>query len=94
MQIDTIASFCCLDDFCKMYEEWERVGRIGVDGSRHRDHMLSLSERLLIMTMFHNSAYKDFKHFYEHGRRMLGELCSSRNCAIATLAAIMKSSIK
>lgn len=67
MQIDTTASFCCLDDFCKMYEEWERAGRIGVDGSRHRDHMLSLSERLLIMTMFHNSAYKDFKHFYEHG---------------------------
>ena len=67
MQIDTTAGFCCLDDFCKTYEEWERAGRIGVVGYRQRDHMLSLSERLLIMTMFHNSAYKDFKHFYEHG---------------------------
>ena len=67
MQIDTTAGFCCLDDFCKTYEEWERAGRIGIDGSRQRDHMLSLSERLLIMTMFHNSAYEDFKHFYEHG---------------------------
>ena len=56
MQIDTTAGFCCLDDFCKIYEEWERAGRIGVDGSRQRDHMLSLSERLLIKTMFHNSA--------------------------------------
>ena len=34
---------------------------------RGNDHMLSLSEMLLIMTMFHNSAYKDFKHYFEHG---------------------------
>ena len=65
MQIDTTVGFCCLDDFCKTYEAWERAGRIGVDGSRQRDHMLSLSEMMLIMIMFHNSAYKDFKHYYE-----------------------------
>ena len=30
MQIDTTAGFCCLDDFCKTYEKWERAGRIGL----------------------------------------------------------------
>lgn len=67
MQIDTTAAFCCLDDFSNAYEDWERAGRIGVDGIRQRAGLLSLSEMLLIMTLFHHSAYKDFKHYYEHG---------------------------
>ena len=30
MQIDTTVGFCCVDDFCKTYEAWERAERIGV----------------------------------------------------------------
>ena len=90
MQIDTTAAFCCLDDFCKTYEDWEQAGRIGVDGTRQRDHMLSLSERLLIMTMFHNSAYKDFKHYYEHGiKHEYAELFGQTPC-YARFVALMK----
>ena len=90
MQIDTTAGFCCLDDFCKIYEEWERAGRIGGVGYRQRDHMLSLSEMMLIMTMFHNSAYKDFKHYYEHGiKQEYAELFGQTPC-YARFVALMK----
>ena len=90
MQIDTTAGFCCLDDFCKIYEEWERAGRIGVEGSRLRDHMLSLSEMLLIMTMFHNSAYKDFKRYHEPGiKHEYAELFGQTPCH-ARFVALMK----
>ena len=91
MQIDTTVAFCCLDDFCKTYEDWERAGRISVDGSRQRKGMLSLSEMLLIMIMFHNSAYKDFKHYYEHGiKHEYASLFGETPC-YARFVALMKS---
>ena len=43
MQIDTTAGFCCLDDFCKTYEEWERAGRIDPEAYL-RDNLARIQE--------------------------------------------------
>lgn len=67
MAINTTALFCCLDDFCKVYEQWERGKVIPAPGRRHRPGKLCLSEMLFIMVLFHVSPFKDFKHFYIHG---------------------------
>ena len=67
MPINTIALFCCLDDFCKTYELWGRRKLIPAPGRRDRQGKLCLSEMLFIMVLFHASPYKDFKHFYIHG---------------------------
>ena len=64
MSIDITALYCCLDDFCKVYEEWEQHKLIPSDKKRRRPGKLSLSEMLLIMVLFHLSPYKHFKAFY------------------------------
>jgi len=66
MSLPIIALFCCLDDFSRIYEDWERHGLIG-EGGRRREGKLSLSEMLLIMVLFHTSPFKNFKYFYLHG---------------------------
>jgi hypothetical protein len=59
--------FCCLDDFAKVYEAWERSRVIGTPGSRRRPGKLSLSEMLFIAVLYHIEKFKDFKHFYLYG---------------------------
>lgn len=67
MPINITALFCCLDDFCNLYEPWQRRKLIPATGSRQRSGKLCLSEMLFIMVLFHVSPFKDFKHFYIHG---------------------------
>lgn len=67
MAINIEALFCCLDDFFVAYERHEREHLIPAAGHRQRAGMLCLCEQMLIMTLFHLSAYKDFKHFYIYG---------------------------
>jgi hypothetical protein len=67
MAIHIEALFCCLDDFFVAYQQQERENLIPAAGHRQREGMLCLSEMMLIMTLFHLSAYKDFKHFYIYG---------------------------
>ena len=67
MAIHIEALFCCLDDFFVAYQRQERENLIPAAGHRQRSGMLCLSEMMLIMTLFHLSAYKDFKHFYIYG---------------------------
>ncbi len=63
MSTSIIALFCCLDDFAKAFEEWERHRLIGTGRQRSRSGKLSLSERLFIMVPFHLSPFKSFKAF-------------------------------
>jgi hypothetical protein len=64
MNINITALYCCLDDFCKVYEEWEGHRLIPSGKKRNRAGKLSLSEMLFIMVLFHLSPFKNFKAFY------------------------------
>jgi hypothetical protein len=64
---DITALFYCIDEFCRIYEEWERSKLIPKVGSRDRRGNLSLSEMLCIVVMFHLSGFRNFKLFYEYG---------------------------
>src|SRR4051812_27213429 len=64
MAIDITALYCCLDDFCKVFADWEAHQLIPSAQTRKRPGKLSRAEMLFIMVLFHLSAYKSFKTFY------------------------------
>jgi hypothetical protein len=67
MSINITALYCCLDDFCKVFEEWERHRLIPSEKKRCREGKLSLSEMLFIVVLFHLSPFRHFKAFYRYG---------------------------
>ena len=75
MTVDITALYCCLDDFCNVFADWEAHRLIPSPTRRHRSGKLSRSEMLFIMVLFHLSAYKNFKTFYLYG---IG--CQHRTC--------------
>lgn len=64
MRYDITAIFFCIDEFAKMFEEWEKHRLIDTGKKRHRSCEMSLSEMLTIMVLFHLSPCKVFKYFY------------------------------
>ena len=57
--------FCKYDDFCKEFEPgWNNILLSSDRNSRNRKGKLNLSERMTIFTLFHQSNYRTFKHFY------------------------------
>ena len=67
MAIDITALYCCLDDFSKVFAEWEAHRLIPSQTTRQRMSKLSRSEMLFIMVLFHLSPFKHFKAFYLYG---------------------------
>src|SRR5919202_2317965 len=67
MAIDITALYCCLDDFCKVFGDWEAHRLIPSEKTRQRPGKLSRSEMLFIMVLFHLSPFKHFKAFYRYG---------------------------
>ena len=67
MSINITALYCCLDDFCKVFEEWEGHRLIPSEKKRCREGKLSLSEMLFIMVLFPLSPFRHFKAFYRYG---------------------------
>jgi hypothetical protein len=67
MSVDITALYCCLDDFCKLLEEWEAHRLIPSPTIRQRSGKLSRAEMLLVVVLFHLSPYKNFKTFYLYG---------------------------
>lgn len=63
--------YYCLDEFCKIYQEWERNKLIETGRKRERRGKLSLAEMLTIMVYFHSSHYKDFKNYYQKEIRII-----------------------
>ena len=65
MKKDITELYCLIDDFCKVYEEYEKKKLLPSSKQRHRASRMSLSEMLTIMVMFHTSYAKNFKYFYK-----------------------------
>lgn len=76
--------FCIIDDFCKLYFDWEKKNLIPSIKQRQRTGKLGLSEKLTILVFYHLSHYKDFKHYYmfgilhEHSRAFKNIPCYER----------------
>ena len=67
MAVDITALYCCLDDFCKVFDDWEAHRLIPSPTTRQRSGKLSRAEMLFIMVLFHLAPYKNFKVFYLYG---------------------------
>ena len=77
MSLSITSLFCCLDDFARVYEDWERGRLIPSERQRRRLGKLSLGEMLFIMVLFHLSPFKDFKHFWLYGIEQKYRACFS-----------------
>ena len=66
MKYDIVALYVCIDDFSKIYEEWERKKLIGTTKNRKREGKLSMSEQLLIVIVYHLEGFKNFKYYYKY----------------------------
>jgi hypothetical protein len=75
MAVDITALYCCLDDFCKAFADWEAHRLIPSQHTRQRAGKLSRSEMLFIVVLFHLSPYKHFKAFYLYGIRHQHRAC-------------------
>lgn len=58
-----IEIFCTIDDFCKIFEEFEKTITIQ-DRNPTRVSRLARSEIITILVLYHQSGYKTFKYFY------------------------------
>jgi len=67
MSMSTTALYCCIDDFAKIYADWENHHLIPTGRQRNRQGKLNLSESLFIMVLFHLSPFKTFKDFWIYG---------------------------
>ena len=67
MAVDITALYCCLDDFCKVFADWEAHRLLPSEQTRQRSGKLSRAEMLFIVVLFHLSPYKNFKVFYRYG---------------------------
>ena len=67
MAVDITALYCCLDDFCKVFADWEAHRLLPSEQARQRSGKLSRAEMLFIVVLFHLSPYKNFKVFYLYG---------------------------
>ena len=53
-----------VDDFCKIFNDWEKAKLLPTNKIRHRAGNLSLAELLTIVLYFYLSPCKDFKNYY------------------------------
>ena len=60
----TTSIYCLVDNFCKIFHEWEKVNLLPTNKIRHRAGNLKLSEILTIKLYFYLSGYQDFKNYY------------------------------
>ena len=67
MAVDITALYCCLDDFCKLFADWEAHRLLPSEQIRQRPGKLSRAEMLFIVVLFHLSPFKHFKAFYGYG---------------------------
>ena len=66
MKYDIVALYVCIDDFSKIYEEWEQKKLIRATKNRKREGKLSMSEKLLTVILNHLEGFKNFKCYYKY----------------------------
>jgi hypothetical protein len=54
-----------IDDFCKIYSEYEKQKLLPSLKQRNRGYKMSLDEQLTVVIMYHSSYAKNFKYFYK-----------------------------
>ena len=69
MSLSITSMFCCLDGFVRVFEDWEHQRLISTGRTRLRRGKLALPGMLFIMTLFHLSPFRDFKHFRIYAMR-------------------------
>jgi hypothetical protein len=89
MSIDITALFCCLDDFCQLYEEAAAQRLLPAPGQRRRAGKLCLSEMMFIMALFHVCEFKHFKAFYIYGIKHKHRDCFAELPSYARFVALM-----
>ena len=61
-----MALYVRMDDFRKIYEEWEKKKLIRVTKCRKKEGKLSMSEQLIIVILYHLEGFKNFKYYYKY----------------------------
>lgn len=60
--------FCLVDDFCKEYsseiDSHKKLSNCDNKKTRNRKHLMSDSEIITILMLYHFGTFKNFKHFY------------------------------
>ena len=64
MKKDITTIYYLIDNFCKIYTEWEKNHLLPNNKQRHRESNLSLAELMTIVIYFYLSPCKDFKNYY------------------------------
>ena len=59
-----ITVYYLVDNFCKIYQQWEQNKLLPSDKKRRRQGNLSLAELMTIVLYFYLSPCKDFKNYY------------------------------
>ena len=59
-----ITIYYLIDNFCKIYQEWEKDRLLPTDKQRHREGSLNLAELMTIVVYFYLSPCRDFKNYY------------------------------
>jgi hypothetical protein len=62
--VDIVTVFCEIDDFCKVFEVVWRKHLLSNGRVRNRKSLLSISEVMTILVLYHASGYKNLKSFY------------------------------
>ena len=52
MAVDITALYCCVDDFCKVFADWEAHRLLPSEQTRQRSGKLSRAEMLFIVVLF------------------------------------------
>ena len=66
MRYDITVIFYLVDEFCKIYRQWQEHRLVCNNQIRLRDHLMTLSEMLTIMIIYHLSPCREFKSFYHY----------------------------
>jgi len=64
MRYDINVIYYLIDEFCKIYLNWQKHKLISSANMRYRTGKMSLSEMLTIMIIYHQSPCREFKYFY------------------------------